>query len=527
MEYIYDVGSVESEEYHYFRLELKLEEKAVDRLENTSTVAYRLRLYAGARYFYGYGLGAQLSLGGVPVAMRDREREPAVSIEKNGYLDILQGETTLTHNPDGSLQTSVAFAIDMTAGYYTPGPMSGAGELTLTTISRASRIRGTAAHIGQVSMLAITRYSPDFTHSVKYTFGSRSGYLTAEGDSTQTEVIFDAISLGFLLPESFYYEIPQSAAGTCHLEITTYSDGERIGAEVADFTVSADPAAVAPEARFSAGDVRPETLALTGDPGRLILGQSQVQCQVDAQGREGAQIVAVEINGKPDLVFLAQTPVLELAVTDSRGFVTRKTLTLEAVDYTTLTCNLAAQRTDPTSGRVLLQVWGQCFTGSFGLQENRLRLSCMGVEIPCTCRDQTYQGEVILEDLSYQSAHTLQILAEDLLSQVERQTTVNRGVPVFDWGHNDFVFHVPVTAEQGVNGVYLGSFTGSSLWLTPVELPQSYFIAGALQGALTVTPEGCAWQGTEGVTALTAGERVGLVFDRQLQGVILSDQPIR
>ena len=125
MEHIWNIGSVESEEYHYFRLELKLEETAVDRLENTSTVAYRLRLYAGARYFYGYGLGAQLSLGGVPVAMRDREREPAVSIEKNGYLDILQGETTLTHNPDGSLQTSVAFSIAcFSRPKYTPSKLS-------------------------------------------------------------------------------------------------------------------------------------------------------------------------------------------------------------------------------------------------------------------------------------------------------------------------------------------------------------------------------------------------------------------
>ena len=532
MEYIYNVGSTESEEYHYFRLELLLKETAVSQVDNTSTVAYRLRLYAGARYFYGYGLGASLVIDGKTVAVRDRENEPAVDIEKNSYLDIFQGELTLVHNTDGTLTVPVAFSINMTAGYYTPGPMSGTGTLALSDIPRVSTLRATSANIGEVSMLAITRHSQDFTHSVKYTFGSQSGYISAAGEAVEQEEIFSDTSVGFLLPESFYEEIPEDPSDVCYLEITTYAGTTVIGREEARITVTASPALCAPDVTFEAQDVNPKTLSVTGDAKILVRGISTVKCQVDARGQKGATIQSVLVNGKADLEFLAVTNKLELLVTDSRGYTTRKPLTLEMVDYVMLTCNVSAQRVDPTSGRVRLQVWGQYFAGEFPLGENRLLLTCTlpdgnNVEIPYTLNDNTYQGEVILTDLSYQSAHTLQITATDALTEIDRLATVNRGIPVFDWGQSDFAFHVPVTAEGGINGVHMKAFSGTTLWLTPVQLPQSFLIAGeGVLGVLTATGDGCTWQGTQGVTELASENSAGLLFAGDTQGVILSNRNI-
>lgn len=524
MEYIYNVGSTESEEYHYFRLELLLKETAVSQVDNTSTVAYRLRLYAGARYFYGYGLGASLVIDGKTVAVRDRENEPAVDIDKNGYLDIFQGETTLTHNTDGTLTVPVAFSIDMTAGYYTPGPMSGTGTLALSDIPRVSTLRATSANIGEVSMLAITRRSGEFTHSVRYTFGGQTGYVSATGEAVAEEEIFDTLSLGFLLPDSFYEEIPNAPAGICTLEISTYAGAVCIGGETAAFTVTASPALCAPTLTFTAEDCNPDTLSLTDDAHTLIRGYSIVRCCVDARGQKGAEVVSVAINGSPETEFLALTDCFTCVVTDSRGYTARQSLTLPIIDYIPLTCNVSVQRVDATGGQVRLEVWGQYYGGNLGLYDNTLTVSCDDAYIPCTVNDDTYRGEAILSGYSYQSAHTIQVRAVDLLSSIIRTTTVNRGVPVFDWGQEDFVFHVPVAVEGGINGVHIGSFSGSSLWLTPTRLPQSFFIAGGgVLGTLAVTEQGCVWQGTEGVECQISSPRCILGFAGDTEGIILSN----
>ncbi len=532
MEYIYNVGSTDSAQYNHFRLELVLTEAAVSQIENTTTVFYRLRLYAGSHYFYGYGLGASIVINGQTVALRNRENEPAVSIEKNGHLDILQGEVTLLHNPDGTFTAPVEFSIEMTAGTYTPGNMAGTGELVLTPIARASTIRGTSANIGEVSMLAITRHSPEFTHSVKYTFGNQEGYISPSGEAVDTEAIFDALSIGFLLPESFYGEIPDAASGVCHLEITTYAGDTPIGKETTSITATASYALCAPELAFTAMDTNPDTLMVTDDAALWIRGHSRVRCTVDARGQKGAGIVSVLVNGSPETEFTAMSGLVEVTVTDSRGYTTRKQVTHRVIDYVELTCNASAHRLESTGEQVQLTVWGQYFAGNLGLYDNTLTVACTLPDgryeyVECTVQDNAYSGQLLLDGLSYQDTHTLQIMAMDLLYYLTRTVTVNRGVPVFDWGQSDFTFHVPVLAQGGLNGVYMQGFSGTSVWFTPAKLPQSYLIAGGgVLGVLTANADGCTWQGTEGVVELSAENRAGALFSGDTQGVIVSNCPI-
>jgi len=283
---------------------------------------------------------------------------------------------------------------------------------------------------------------------------------------------------------------------------------------------------------FTAEDVNPVTYSITDDPNVYIRGRSRVRCTVDARGQKGAGIVSVLVNGSPETEFTAMSGFVEVTVTDSRGYTTQKQVTHRVIDYVELTCNASAQRVDTTGGQVRLQLWGKYFDGNMGVYDNSLMLFCTlpdgrYVEIPATVQDHDYQGEIILTDLSYQSAHTIQVAAVDLLCYLTRTVTVNRGVPVFDWGQGDFAFHVPVTAENGINGIHMQTFTGNTLWLAPGALPQSYLVAGSgVLGVLTATADGCAWQGTQGVTELTAENKVGALFETETAGVILSNGPI-
>ena len=58
-------------------------------------------------------------------------------------------------------------------------------------------------------------------------------------------------------------------------------------------------------------------------------------------------------------------------------------------------------------------------------------------------------------DVSYQQSHLVQVVARDKLMELTIPVRINPGVPVFDWGEQDFAFHVPVTLADGSEAVSL------------------------------------------------------------------------
>ena len=60
--------------------------------------------------------------------------------------------------------------------------------------------------------------------------------------------------------------------------------------------------------------------------------------------------------------------------------------------------------------------------------------------------------------LDYKTKHKITVTVSDKLDAVSKTVTVLPGIPVFDWGENDFAFNVPVT----VCGVPVGLLIGST-----------------------------------------------------------------
>lgn len=448
----FKVGKVDDLDYNRYALELILTEESVLVEQNASEISYTLNLLSGSRSFSGYGLGAEIRLAGTVVAARDQLSEPRMSIGTYSTLTILSGTATVPHNADGTLDMPVAFWINTPVETYTPGYMAITdGSMQLTQIPRQSQIRATDADIGKKSTLAITKHSTDYRHCVKYTFGDRQGYISQGGDAVETEEIFSATSVGFLLPEDFYYAIPNAPSGTCTLEITTYADGAVIGRDATTFTVMTDPDQCAPEiTAFSAVDCNAETVALTRDENTFIRGVSIAKCQVEARGLKGASIRSVQINGKETLEFTADREVLELTVTDSRGNKAKKSLTLSMIPYVKLTCHQSVKRLTPTGDQVLLQVEGQHYAGE--AFSNPLRLTCQlpdgsWQDIPYTQTGNDYRGQLLLEDIPYKEDYIVVVDAADEVMSLHDQILIKQVVPVFDWGKDDFNFHVPVAFQ--------------------------------------------------------------------------------
>ena len=260
--------------------------------------------------------------------------------------------------------------------------------------------------------------------------------------------------------------MPDSPTARVQLTCLTYNGDIQIGLpQMAEFTVTARQSLCAPQVELTVRDISPDTLALTGDEGTLVRYASCVECTAQAQGQNGATVVSTTIDG-------VQTDGLQLdsvesnlfiaAATDSRGYTTQTQRTLPMVLYIPLTVNATAKRPDPTSGRVVVSLWGNYFDGSFGARDNNLTLTCsyLGkqVQLQPVISQGTYEAQVTLEGLDYSSFHFLTVIAEDAVMQVQTDVAVKPGIPVFDWGQNDFAFHVPVHANAGLQ------VAGKALW---------------------------------------------------------------
>lgn len=439
-----------------FTLTLTLVENSTDVAANTSSVAYTLVLKSGAWHFSQYRLGAKVVLGGTVVASRDKETAPQVSLSANSSLTILSGTTTIAHNTDGSKTLSVSFSIDMAKDSYAPGPINVTGQsMTLTIIPRASTIGATDANIGAVSMIAVNKKSSTYTHSIAYNFGSLSGYITSSGSISSTEVKFSGTSVSFTVSKGFYAQIPNAKTGVCTLTCKTYSGATQIGnAQTCTFTVTAAEANCKPTVSGTVVDSNDTTKALTGNENKLVRYYSTALCTITAAAKNHATISSKTIGGATVSGTTRTIPNVEsgrmtFAAKDSRGYSASATVNATMVPYVKLTNNAVGTRTEPTTGNAKLTIKGDYFNGSFGAVSNALTVKWRSsggtyVTVTPTISGNTYLAEVELSGLDYTQAYSYEVVVSDKLASVTKTVIIGKGVPVFDWGENDFNFHVPI-----------------------------------------------------------------------------------
>lgn len=437
---------------------------------NTSTLSVAVAVACSTYYGHTYYLDGTISAAGQTLQTMDSfAGTHNVTISKlNTYYDVNGSGApgspwgcSVTHNMDGT--KTVTVAVDF-KGYERSGKaangfaITGSASVTLTHIPRASTIGATDANIGAGSVIAVSRKSTDYTHSIAYAFGGLAGYLTSDGGITDKETKFTATSIPFALPESFYYEIPNSPTGKCTLSCTTYLGNTQIGEkQTCVFTVTAAKDQCAPLVTAQAEDVNEATVALTGNSAVLVRYASNVKCTITATPRFGAAVHAKTVEGVAveDAVILPAKDGYVFAATDSRGYTTSVTLTPKAIPYVILTCRATAKRDDPTSGKATLTVSGECFAGSFGAAENALTLRYRvgggdWVNLTPAFTDHTYTATAALTGLLYTQRHTITVEAADHLATVTAASTVEKGIPVFDWGEKDFTFHVPVNMDADI-----------------------------------------------------------------------------
>lgn len=402
---------------------------------------------------YGYWAGT-LAINGDTASVSGKY----IEITKNSNTVTITHTVRVAHGDNGKKTVTITASGGISGTSLTSTAIS--AKVALETIPRAASIGATDADIGSVSMVTIGKKSDSYTYTVAWKFGGLSGYLTSSGISEKAQHL-TASSLSFPLPEDFYYEIPENPTGICTLTCTTYLKDTAIGTpQKTTFTVRADPARCGPLLTVSAEDIYEKTLALTGDSGIFIRYASTARCTMTAQARYGASITKRKIagqtlSGNSLTLEKIDTDTVRFSVTDTRGYTTEKKCKLELVPYFLPTLRLSAARTDATGGKAKLQISGSFFGGSFGSEDNILKLKYRvddgsSVTVLPSVDGNDFSLEHLLQDLDYTRAFSVSVTVSDGLNSKTVKTRINPGIPVFDWGKEDFSFHTPVSLSGNV-----------------------------------------------------------------------------
>ena len=393
-----------------------------------------------------------------------------VGVSNGQTKTLASGSTTIAHNADGTKSFSFSFSQQFDISYSGVGwigTKSGSGSGTLSTIPRTSSVSATNANIGENISITINRASSSFTHTLTYAFGNLSGIIASKTSST---------SVSWTLPTSFYAQIPNSRSGWGEIACDTYSGSTKIGTSTCRLDVYVNESINKPGITASVVDINATTKALTGDENKLIKYYSNVRFNIDSTPKNSASTKGIYINylgnsftgGRGNHWSAEFSNVISgqyiCSVTDTRDLSNSVTINKTLIDYVKLSCAMTVS--NPTaSGECTLTIRGNYFNGSFGATNNTLTVEYKQnggnwTRATATLSGNTYAATVRLTGLDYTQAYTFQAKATDKLANATTAEKRVKATPIFDWGPDDFHFHVPVTVNGNNKAIKIG--TGES-----------------------------------------------------------------
>lgn len=523
---------------------LRITENSVSIQTNSSnlTVQAILQQSYNGTAFYDRETGVSCTLNGQQI-FSDYTRH---TLSGNAEHIFYTWTGDVVHDPGGSLTLEVTGKLwqDTYTATAPPAMTVPAGTMLLTPTPRPSAVSAADAGIGAVTAIAIHAHSAEFSHTLRYSFGSLTGCITADGEVSDQSVQLRDPVIYWTVPTAFYSQIPAQKWAYCTVYCTTWYGGEQVGTEqMTTFLATASEAACAPSLTGTVEDINTLTRSLTGDPNRLISRYSIAHCVPSARAKNSAVISHTRVNGTVvtgayvDLE--ADTDTFLFVTRDSRGWEAEHTVKKSLIPYEKPVHRAAARRLAPGSEVVEVTVTGRFDPVDFGAAQNSLTLTCQvnsrtPVQVPVEPdSDGNYTVTFQMDGVDYTAVSTLTVTAADLLETVSVKLSVQRGVPVFHWGEGEFTFHVPVTAEQSVAGLYIRHGEGQlrlqtrfTAWEDTGESQSVLVFGSGVLGLLTVGADGSAlWDSTQALRFETGD---GGILTVQAAGglTLLSPEPI-
>jgi len=219
-------------------------------------------------------------------------------------------------------------------------------------------------------------------------------------------------------------------------------------------------------------DINTTSTALTGNNQVVIKGVNNMQVSAVAAGLKGATIESYSITcgGKALYDDSGYLPNVEsgefvFSVSDSRGLMVTKTVSLDLIEYVKLTNNLKIDTvnvdgyiTFTTSGKGFFDTFGSVDNSSEFILQYRYKANDGSFGSWVTISDYTasgndYSATATLSGLDYLKKYTIQTRAKDAIYSTDQLAQTAEYVvsftPVFDWSKEDFNINVPLRPTSG------------------------------------------------------------------------------
>lgn len=318
-----------------------------DTASNSSTVNVQARLITNG-YASIWGVTADLTItinGGSAI------EHPVINIGTGSSQLIFARDYNVPHNSDGSKTVGIKISVALNSGGY--GSSMVAFDLPLSNIPRASDVSAATGTIGSAMTINISRKNSAFTHTVKYSFGSKSGTI-ATGVGT---------SCSWTPPADLATVIPNAIAGIGGITVDTYSGSTKIGSKSAQLTLNV-PTSMTPtlgSITLTDSNTAVKNLLNTANTFAQVMSNVKVTFN-SASGAYGSTISSyrAEIVGKNQSTnsnngFLGMmnfngTVTIRATVTDSRGRTSNAVdVKVTVINYFTPQISFTLQRSGSSS----------------------------------------------------------------------------------------------------------------------------------------------------------------------------------
>ena len=393
------------------------------------------------------------------------------SLGKNKSTSI-NANYTLKHKNDGSLSVKLLAKWNK-IGTNQWSPVSGSTETSFFqcyTIPRASSLSLSDFYVEDGTTIRINSASSNFTHTLYYQYEGKDKKLI--NSNIRTEYYWKPDS------EEFYGYITNSnLQGKLVVFCETYNGGTKIGDNSSVCTVKMKEY----EPNLSLDyikDINPETLNLTGNENKLILGQSTVEIKSTYSTKTGASILYyivkndyTTISDNPGTIDSPRSSSFIISVTDTRNRTKTIKVNMSVQEYVPLEFKkFEAVRPEATSSKINISFTLAYYNGNFGLVQNTIggnttenkgtiklkyresstdewtNLDDIIIDIPADSNSVQYSTQ-LQGDFSYQKAYYFEISTFDKLKPAGWTYYVTQGVPLIDKGETFVDVHGELTAD--------------------------------------------------------------------------------
>lgn len=351
--------------------------------------------------------------------------------------DILTGQTTIYHDPDGKkVGSASSYCYNKILGIN----ITFSGSFELPTIPRASTVtvNPNPFNIGDTITINTNRASTSFTHTLSLSFGNFT-YSIGSGITDSTTLDTSTIAT------DLYQNCATDAAKTGSIICTTYSGTTTIGTTTTTFTAKVVNSNPTFDVAYE--DTNATTLAITSDDQQIIQNNSTLvitATNMSAKNYASLDSIVAIINGTTyngtiagttgtisvGTLNLSSNTVAQVVVTDTRGISTTTNVSLEILGWQLPTAIITLNRQSNFYSETDINV-----DADYSSLDSKNTISIKVRSKKTT--DQNYGAYTTLTDgvtsvltLDNLYAWNVQVLLEDSIGSTTYNLTVGIGIPI-------------------------------------------------------------------------------------------------